>query len=286
MKNITNLDIKRHKLGLHKEASVFAILDIYKASGYKLKLELLAVITVLTHTEKTYSEVLNFIYKLEKVDSTESLLSKLSNKELDVAILVAKERKALLQQQIEPPANNQDSETPVSKNRQYLKNYKTPVIFISIFILFVISISFFSKTNAVPSIQKKPENIIYLKDNQGHKFIDVIINNTTSSFLLDTGASTTLISENYINQLISDGFIVKNSNYLGLVNVKIADGSKVIGAVWRLPFIKIGEIKLLDVEVIALENIDSSEYLLGMSTLKKLGNYTIVPNENKIIIKN
>ena len=35
MKNTTNLDVKRHRLGLQKDVSVFAILDIYKAAGYK-----------------------------------------------------------------------------------------------------------------------------------------------------------------------------------------------------------------------------------------------------------
>jgi hypothetical protein len=60
MKNTTTLDFKRHKLGLHKEVSVFAILDIYKASGIKIKLELLAVITVLRHTERTYDEALKY----------------------------------------------------------------------------------------------------------------------------------------------------------------------------------------------------------------------------------
>ncbi len=286
MKNISNLDIKRHKLGLHKEASVFAVLDIYKASGYKTKLELIAVITVLTHTEKTYSEVLDFIYKLEKVESTDSLISKLSKQELDAAILVTKERKELFQPTSETPTNEPDNETPVSKNQQYLKAYKIPVILAGILMVFVFGISFLSKTNAVPTIHQKPENTIYLKDNEGHKFIDIIINNKSNTFLLDTGASTTLISNDFINDLVTDGFINRDSNYLGYTSVLIADGTKVRGEVWQLPSISIGQIKLYDIHVIALKNIDNSNFLLGMSTLKKLGNYTIIPNDNKILIKN
>ena len=118
-----------------------------------------------------------------------------------------------------------------------------------------------------------------------YRIVNVYINNSFSTFLLDTGASTTLISVEYLNQLINDGFINKKSNFLGAGKFKIADGSSVKGEIWNLPFITIGKIRLEDVEVVALENIDSSEYLLGMSTLKKLGNYTIIPNENKIIIK-
>lgn len=137
-------------------------------------------------------------------------------------------------------------------------------------------------TNTVPNVEDK---FISLIDENGHKFVNIYINNSSSRFLLDTGASTTLISYSYLNQLIKDGFINKKSNFIGAGRFTIADGSTVRGELWNLPIITIGKIKLENIEVVALENIDSSGYLLGMSTLKKLGNYTIVPNENKIIIK-
>jgi len=296
MKNISSLDFKRHNLGLHKELSAFSVVDHYKKAGFKNKLDFIAVITVIKSSERNYAEALQLIFNYEGVIDTESLLSKLSKQELESKVLIAREKEIISQIPKAAPNLSKENENYDLDIVQLYKKYKYAALIISFGIILSVTLLFNSepaKSSNVIETETKikteaeyEEQTIPLVDSDGHKYVKVFINNSIETFLLDTGASTTLISENYINQLISDGFIVKNSNYLGLVNVKIADGSKVIGAVWRLPFIKIGEIKLLDVEVIALENIDSSEYLLGMSTLKKLGNYTIVPNENKIIIKN
>jgi clan AA aspartic protease (TIGR02281 family) len=294
MKNVTNLDVKRHKLGLHKEASVFAILDIYKASGYKTKLELIAVITVLTHTEKTYSDALNFIYKLEKVENTETLISKLSKQVLEAKVLVAKQRQAIELETINEAANKDSSvETPDSETPSFLKIYRNQLITASVFIAFVFSVTFFSKSTAEPIITskpreaiEKPQKVIYLEDIKGHKFVKTIINKATAIFLLDTGASMTLISDNFLNELLNDGFISRENNYLGIDKFTIANGSIVKGEIWQLPSIKIGEIILYDIKVVALKNINNSGFLLGMSTLKELGNYTIVPNDNKILVRN
>ena len=294
MKNVTNLDVKRHKLGLHKEASVFAVLDIYKASGYKTKLELIAVITVLTHTEKTYSEALNFIYKLEKVENTETLISKLSKQVLEAKVLVAKQRQAIELETINEAANKDSSvETPDYETPSFLKIYRNQLITASVFIAFVFSVTFFSKSTAEPIITpkpreaiEKPQKVIYLEDIKGHKFVKTIINEATAIFLLDTGASMTLISDDFLNELLNDGFISRENNYLGIDKFTIANGSIVKGEIWQLPSIKIGEIILYDIKVVALKNINNSGFLLGMSTLKKLGDYTIVPNDNKILVRN
>lgn len=284
MKNTTNLDVKRHRLGLHKEVSVFAVLDIYKASGYKTKLELIAIITVLTHTEKTYYQALDFIYKLEKVESTESLISKLSKQELEAVVLIAKERQNL--------AEPKNIEPPVGQTPTFLKFYRNQLIIAGVFIAFVFSVAFLSKSNAElinPSLPKeaieKSQKVIYLEDIQGHKFVKTIINNSTAIFMLDTGASTTLISDDFLNELINDGFISRENNYLGIDKYTIANGSIVKGEIWQLPSISIGEITLYDIEVVALKKINNSGFLLGMSTLKKLGDYTIVPNENKMLLQ-
>ena len=89
-----------------------------------------------------------------------------------------------------------------------------------------------------------------------------------------------------MNKLINDSFITRENNYLGMDKYTIANGSIVNGETWQLPSISIGEITLYDIKVVALKKINKSGFLLGMSTLKKLGNYTIVPNENIIIVKN
>jgi clan AA aspartic protease (TIGR02281 family) len=293
MKNTTTLDFKRHKLGLLKEASVFAVLDIYKSSGIKIKLELLGVITVLTHTERTYDEALKFIYKLEKVDNTESLISKLSKKELEAAVLIAKERQEIIEPKIEVTNNHFDDKTPVAKTPSFLKNYRSQLIIAGIFIAFVFTVIFLSQSSVEPIVTntpkvtvEKPEKIIYLDDIQGNKFIKTFINNREAVFLLDTGASTTLISDDFLNELIKDNFVSHKKNYLGTKNFIMANGTLVKAQVWQLPSLTVGEIKLYNINVSVLKSINNSGFLLGMSTLKELGNYVIVPNENKILVKN
>ena len=293
MKNTTTLDFKRHKLGLHKEVSVFAILDIYKASGIKIKLELLAVITVLRHTERTYDEALEFIYKYEKVDNTESLISKLSKQELEAAVLISKERQKIMEPKIEVNNNLFDDKTPVATSTSFFKNYRSQLIIAGIFIAFVFTVIFLSQSTVDPIVTKtptvaveQPQKIIYLDDIQGNKFIKTFINNREAVFLLDTGASTTLISDDFLNELIKDNFITRKKNYLGTKKYILANGTLVNAQVWQLPSLNIGEITLNNIDVSVLKSINNSGFLLGMSTLKELGNYSIVPNENKILVKN
>ena len=81
MKNITNLDIKRQRVGLIKELSSLALLELYKKANSKVKLEMLALLEVLKHTEKASQEVITLIYKLERVPDRMSLISKLSKKQ-------------------------------------------------------------------------------------------------------------------------------------------------------------------------------------------------------------
>ena len=85
--NISNLDFKRHRLGLTKELSVFNILNTYKKSSLKLKLEIISLIEVLRHTEQNYNEALGLIFKLEKVKDSNGLLTQLSKRELDSRVL-------------------------------------------------------------------------------------------------------------------------------------------------------------------------------------------------------
>ena len=98
MKNITNLDIKRQRVGLIKELSAFAIVGIYKKASVKSKLEIIALVEVLKHTEKNYHEALVLIFKLEKVANATGLISKLSKQQLDAKVLSDVERLAMAPQ--------------------------------------------------------------------------------------------------------------------------------------------------------------------------------------------
>ena len=95
MKNISNLDIKRHRLGFAKELSTLAIVGVYKKASMSTKLESISLIEVLKHTEKNYNEALVLIFKLEKVADATGLISKLSKQKLDAKVLSNVERLAM-----------------------------------------------------------------------------------------------------------------------------------------------------------------------------------------------
>lgn len=140
--------------------------------------------------------------------------------------------------------------------------------------------------NFIPKSSKSiNQKIIYLKDIRGQKYINVKIYNDSKRFLLDTGASNSLISSEYLNELLDKGYISRYKNFKKPSNYIIADGSSVRGELWIFPKIRMGSVNLYDVEI-GVINSDNITFLLGMSTLKKLGNYQISPKENKIIIQN
>ena len=95
MKNVTNLEIKRQRVGLTKELSAFTVVELYKKATMKTKLELIGLIEVLKHTEKNYSEALDLIFKLEKVNESTQLISILSKNHLEAKVLSGVERLAM-----------------------------------------------------------------------------------------------------------------------------------------------------------------------------------------------
>ena len=159
------------------------------------------------------------------------------------------------------------------------------LLFIFLCFLAVKCISEMNLKNPLPSINKTLfQKSIQLEDVKGQKFVKVDINNIQKNFLLDTGASNTLISRNFLNVLISQGFISKSKNFKKRSNYVIADGSLVTGELWVFPSIQVDGVKLYNVEIGVIDSSNIT-FLLGMSTLKKLGNYKISPNQNKIIIE-
>ena len=87
MRNISNLDVKRKKLGYTSEITAFKGLEIYRKSGIKKKLELVSLISVLKYQEKNFDELALLILKFEKVKKIEKLISKYSKMELNTILL-------------------------------------------------------------------------------------------------------------------------------------------------------------------------------------------------------
>jgi clan AA aspartic protease (TIGR02281 family) len=271
-------------LGLTKELSSLALLGLYKKASSKVKLEMLALIEVLKHTEKTSQEAITLIYKLERVPDSMSLISKLSKLQLDAKVLAATERMAMAPKQT-PKASPKTIQPPVA-TFSFFEKYKTPILSVAGVLTMWILIVIFSPSKSVIPIPKiKREIVIRLVPQQGHKFVSTRINDVLTSFLLDTGASTTTVSIAYLNTHIRSGFINRNSHYLRKRRYRTANGEAVIAEVWQLPSMTIGPKTIYNVEVAAIEGIDDSGFLLGMSTINKLGKPTIDLANNKIVIK-
>lgn len=286
MKNITNLDIKRQRVGLTKELSAFAVVGVYKKATMKTKLELIGLIEVLKHTEKNYNEALDLIFKLEKAKDSTQLINKLSKNHLEAKVLSDVERLAMAPK---TPSKRNKKDVPVTQEPSYYEKHKTIILVMSGFIgmlLLLIIIKPSSNTNKPTTtiVKSKQENFIRLTPRNGHKFIYTSVNGISTTFMLDTGASTSTVSKSFLNKHIRSGFINRRSHYKRKGIYYIANGESVIAEVWKLPSMRLGNKTIYNVEVAVMPGIDDSGFLLGMSTINKLGNPKIDLANNKIVI--
>ena len=124
---------------------------------------------------------------------------------------------------------------------------------------------------------------IRLTNSGGQNYALLSIDGIKQNFLLDTGASMSSVPSSFIDQLVKKGYITPEIHFIKHEQFRIADGSTIKGGIWRIPKIKIGNETIYNVEFSSVSS-GNTPFLLGMSTLERLGNYSIVPNENKIII--
>ena len=285
MKNITNLEIKRKRVGLIKELSAFAVVGVYKKASMKTKLELIGLIEVLKHTEKNYSEALDLIFKLEKVNDSTKLINKLSKNHLEAKVLSDVKRLAMASK---TPLKTNKKDVLVLEDPSYYQKHKTTILVMSGFVGMLILFLIIKPSNIdkpdVTIVKPKPEKFIRLIPENGHKFIYTSINGISTKFMLDTGASTSTVSDSYLNQHIRSGFINRNTHFKRKGIYNVANGESVIAEVWQLPSMKIGLKTIYNIEIAVMPGINDNVFLLGMSTINKLGNPKIDLSNNKIVI--
>lgn len=141
---------------------------------------------------------------------------------------------------------------------------------------------FFMIVNSVV-VPKKNTDIIYLKGNEHQKIVDVKIADKNYDFILDTGASVSLINKTTINELIENG-IITNRNFLGKDYTTTADGSKHLVELWNIPNIIVGGKKINDVNFAVMDG--NIEPLLGMNIINKLNIWKIDLEDYKIYLNN
>lgn len=182
-----------------------------------------------------------------------------------------------------------------TKRKEYLlKLFKSILLYLLViglfcFLLFIISnIDFNAKKKQFTDFKDQVETTltsktIRLTNSGGQNYALLTIDGIKQNFLLDTGASMSTVPSYFINQLIDKGYITPEIHFIKYEQFRIADGNTIEGGLWRIPKIKIGNEIIYNVEFSSVAS-ENTPFLLGMSTLERLGNYSIVPNENKIII--
>ncbi len=133
-------------------------------------------------------------------------------------------------------------------------------------------------------VPKKNADVINLKGTAYQKIIDIKIADKTYDFILDTGATMSLIGKDVINNLLDNG-VISNRNYLGKDYTQTADGKKHLVEFWNIPSVIIGGKKINDVDFTVMEGKNIMP-LLGMNILNKLNIYKIDLENYKIYLKN
>jgi aspartyl protease family protein len=117
----------------------------------------------------------------------------------------------------------------------------------------------------------KGSKILYLKaDHQGHFRGELLINNIAMPFLIDTGATITVIPEKMAR---------KANLSIGKKGVSNTAGGQVFDYRTRINILKIGDIVIKDVDAIINQHVE--EVLIGMNTLKY---FQMTLNKNRLTL--
>ena len=171
-------------------------------------------------------------------------------------------------------------------------------IAIIILLIYLVSLVDFEKTkddignfvdDRVSEVQNKVKDFtsktILLNKKGVHNYANITIGNIKQEFMLDTGASITTVSADFIKKLLRSGYLKPEIHFIQFTEFAIANGDKVNGEIWRVPKIKLGSITIYDVQIAVISD-ENGPFLLGQSTLRKLGDYAIFPEKSKIVIYN
>jgi hypothetical protein len=114
-----------------------------------------------------------------------------------------------------------------------------------------------------------------------HK-IKITIGGVTKIWLLDSGASDLLISEDYAKELKDKG-VLTEANYLGEGNYSLADSRIITCKRYKVNGVKIGSFQLNNVVLSVSKH--AKEFLLGKVLLNKFSRWTLDNKTDMLILK-
>jgi clan AA aspartic protease (TIGR02281 family) len=289
--SVSNLDIKRHGLGLNHGLSPLKVLETYRLASTKKKLEMISIVEVIRHRENNYDDAFQLILSFEKASNLLELLSSLSKQKLQAKVLEHEGRP-----RNETAAEEHSHESDKKPIEPQESNFKVIIQRSAAVILGLILISFIYNANRTnnPVIDKFSDinessiiehTYINLESKYGHNYAYLKVNGSGDRFLLDTGASYATVSQNYIERHKRNGYINRSKHFLREDFLTTATGETVGVEIWQIPAVTIGKEIIHDVLFAAIDGIDDDSFLLGMTVLNKLGDFTIDLQNHKIILK-
>lgn len=116
-----------------------------------------------------------------------------------------------------------------------------------------------------PSPSSNIKSQVRLIARNGQYYTDVRLSNVDAQLLVDTGASTTAVSQQVFNRIASS-----DTTYLGTFQVQTAGGN-IASPIYRIAELALGEERLSNVSVMVLptENLSDFDGLLGMNVIKR-----------------
>jgi clan AA aspartic protease (TIGR02281 family) len=122
-----------------------------------------------------------------------------------------------------------------------------------------------SAADAEQNFSQILEGEVPLTARNGQYYTQVRFASVDADLLIDTGASTTAISQQIFNQIA-----VSDTAYLGTFNVQTA-GGVVSSPIYRIAEFQVGDERLNNVSVMVLptENLENFDGLLGMNVIKQ-----------------
>lgn len=137
--------------------------------------------------------------------------------------------------------------------------------------------------NTVIEVKDEPDNVLYMEQENGVKYVWIEVNGIKLRFIFDTGASSICISSSEASVLYRQGTL-SEEDFIGLENFQDATGRISQGAKVILRTVKVGDNLLENVEATVIDN-ENAPLLLGQSALERFGNIQIDNDNNRIIFK-
>lgn len=138
-------------------------------------------------------------------------------------------------------------------------------------------------SSMISADKQDDENVLYMEQENGVKYVWIEVNDIKLRFIFDTGASNICISSSEASVLYRQGTLSED-DFIGVENFQDATGRISEGVKVNLKTVKVGNNILENIEATVIDN-ENAPLLLGQSVLERFGSIEIDNDNNKIVFK-